>query len=205
MHLPLFASDAEMSGYSALYVWFFAKLMRLRRFFVDTRFIRITLLLLVFPLFVSAAPNLVLKDLNGKARNVSSYIGKGKWTVVVLWAHNCPICNNEIYHMTFFHDAHKDKDATVLGVSVDGWDLRDKAETFVETHALNFPNLIAEPRQDVLSKFGGGRFYGTPTFYIYAPNGDFKAQKTGPLTQEEVESFIKNAKQASRVTTGAGG
>lgn len=201
MHLPVCASDPGTCGNSdRIRVPFWLVVCGVEQnqeIFVNTNLLKITLILLVFPIFVSAAPNLVLKDFNGKAHNVSNYIGKGKWTVVVLWAHDCPVCNSEIYHMTFFHDAHQDKDATVLGVSVDGWSKRDKAETFVETHALNFPNLIAEPRQNVLGKFGGGKFYGTPTFYIYAPNGEFMAQQVGPLTQEALEGFINNAKQAS--------
>lgn len=166
---------------------------------------RIALLLLILPFAASAAPDLVLKDFNGNARNVSDYIGKGKWTVVVVWAHNCPTCNNEIHHMTFFHDAHKDTDATVLGVTVDGWSKRDKAAVFVETHALNFPNLIAEPRQDVMIKFGGGEFYATPTFYIYSPKGKFMARQVGPLSQEDVEGFINSAKQASSKDSGGEG
>ena len=155
-------------------------------------------LLLVIPLVASAAPDVVLKDFEGKDQNVSNYIGKGKWTVVAIWAHNCHVCNNEIHQMSFFHDAHKDKDAVVLGVTVDGWSKREKAQGFVDTHALDFPNLIAEPRQDVLTKFGGGEFYGTPTFYVYSPDGKLAARQIGPITQEDLESFISNAKQANK-------
>ncbi len=162
-------------------------------------------LLLIFPLAVSAAPDLVLKDFNGNDQNISNYIGKGKWTVVAVWAHNCHVCNNEIHHMTFFHDAHKDKDATVLGVTVDGWSKRKKAQVFVDTHALNFPNLIAEPRQDVLARFGGGDFYGTPTFYVYSPEGELLARQIGPITQEDLEKFISSAKQANRKKDGTEG
>lgn len=154
-------------------------------------------LLLIFPLVAGAVPDLVLKDFNGNNRNISDYIGKGKWTVVVVWAHDCSVCNNEIHHMTFFHDAHKDKDAIVLGVTVDGWSKREKAQGFIDTHALNFPNLIAEPRQDVLAKFGGGPFYGTPTFYVYSPKGELLARQIGPITQEDLEKFISNPKQAN--------
>ncbi len=161
--------------------------------------------LLAFPIAVSAAPDLVLKDFSGNEHNVSEYIGKGKWTVVVIWAHNCPACNSEIHHMTFFHDAHKDKDATVLGVTVDGWSQREKAQIFVDTHALNFPNLIAEPRREVMIKFGGGDFYGTPTFYIYSPRGEYLARQEGRLTQEDVEKFINSARQASRKNSDTGG
>jgi peroxiredoxin len=158
----------------------------------------VILLLLWLPLATFAAPDLVLKTVDGEQRNVSEYIGKGKWTVVAIWAHNCHICNEEMPAMTFFHDAHKDKDAIVLGVSIDGWDKRRKAKRFIDTHALNFPNLIAEPRQDVIGKFGGGEFYGTPTFYVYSPEGELLARQIGPISAEDIEKFMKSVNQAKR-------
>jgi peroxiredoxin len=117
------------------------------------------IVLLLVPLAAWAkSPDIVLKDLNGKDRNVSEYIGQGKWVVVAVWAHNCPVCNAEIYQMTFFHDEHYKKDAMVLGVSIDGYANKDKALAFIDRNAINFPNLIAEPDAAVLAKFGGGPF-----------------------------------------------
>lgn len=59
-------------------------------------------LLLIFPLVAGAVPDLVLKDFSGNNRNISDYIGKDKWTVVVVWAHDCSVCNNEIHHNDLF-------------------------------------------------------------------------------------------------------
>jgi len=146
--------------------------------------------LLLLPALGWATPDLVLKDFSGARHNVNEYIGKGKWVVVTVWAHNCPVCNAEIYQMTFFHDEHAKKDAIVLGVTIDGDEKRDKAKAFVDRHSLNFPNLIAEPEQEVLAAFGGGPFIGTPTFYIYSPQGELVAQRIGPTTQEQVEEIM---------------
>jgi peroxiredoxin len=147
--------------------------------------------ILLWPwLAAAAAPDVTLRDMAGTSRNVNEFIGRGKWTVVVFWAHNCPICNREIHETVFFHAAHMKKDASVLGVSVDGWTNRARAQAFVHTHALDFPNLIAEPDQALLARFGGGPFYGTPTFYVYSPDGALQARQVGPVTQEELEGFI---------------
>jgi thiol-disulfide isomerase/thioredoxin len=158
----------------------------------------LSLLLFLFPLLAwSASPSVVLKDLDGKDHNVNEFIGKGKWTVVAVWAHDCVICNQEIHHMTFFHDAHKKKDAIVLGISIDGYANKADARKFIDKHSLNFTNLIGGP--DAIAKFHAGRFIGTPTFYIYSPEGALLTTKVGAMTQEEVESFIKkktNAKKA---------
>jgi peroxiredoxin len=163
------------------------------------------ILLLLTPVAGSTAPDVELKRLDGKSQNVSAYIGKGKWTIVAIWAHDCPICNAEIPAMAFFHDDHKDKDAIVLGVSVDGWANRHKAKQFIQTHALNFTNLIAEPRQEVLGRFGGGTFYGTPTFYVYSPTGELMARQVGPITIEAIEEYIQSIDRAQQEKNGVNG
>jgi peroxiredoxin len=143
------------------------------------------------PVLWAGAPDIVLKDFLGRDRNVNEFIGRGKWVVVAVWAHDCHVCNDEIHHMISFHNAHKDKGAAVLGVTIDGEDMKKKAQIFVDKHKLPFPNLIAEPEQDVLMKFGAGMFVGTPTFYIYNPTGDLVAKEIGPITRTDVENFLK--------------
>ncbi len=147
------------------------------------------LLLLLVPLWASAAgPDITLKGLDGKARNVNEFIGKGKWTVVAIWHSDCPICKRDIHQMAFFHDAHKNKGAIVLGISVDGYANKAKAQGFIDEHSLDFTNLIAEPSQ--IAQFGAGRFIGTPTFYVYTPQGELAAKQVGPTSQEDIEQFI---------------
>jgi peroxiredoxin len=141
------------------------------------------------------SPDIPLKTLDGKTRNVSEFIGHGKWTVVVVWAHDCHICGAEIHEMTDFHQAHQAKDAVVLGVTIDGFDQVKEARQFVEKHKLPFVNLIAEPSQDVLMKFGGGQFVGTPTYYVYNPKGEIVGRNIGPVSRQEVETFMTTPDQ----------
>lgn len=149
------------------------------------------LVLLLFSTAIhAAAPSVELRDLDGKPRNANEFIGHGKWTVVVAWAHDCFLCNHEIKHMTAFHNAHKNKDAIVLGVSIDGMEKIKDAREFVADHKLPFVNLVAEPEQEVMMAFGGGPFIGTPTYYIYDPSGKIVARNVGPTSQQDVEKFI---------------
>lgn len=90
--------------------------------------------------------------------------------------------------MSFFHDAHKNKDAIVLGVSIDGKAGKQKALGFIKDHGLDFTNLLAELPQ--VQKFGGGPLMGTPTFYIYSPKGKLLAYQAGPVTQQQIEQFM---------------
>lgn len=140
---------------------------------------------------LAAAPSIELRDLDGKPRNVSEFIGHGKWTIVVAWAHDCLICNREIDQMASFHNDRKDKDAIVLGVSIDGMAQIEAAREFVADHKLPFANLVAEPEQGVMSQFDGQYFVGTPTHYFYDPKGRLVARKVGPLKRKDLEEFIE--------------
>lgn len=108
--------------------------------------------------------------------------------------------------MVFFHGAHHQKDATVLGISTDGPADRNKAQQFVERHRLNFPNLLAD--RAAIARFGAGRLIGTPTFYIYSPQGSLVTKKLGMMTVEEIErvmnkktsAILKDKERLSRIT-----
>lgn len=139
----------------------------------------------------AAAPDVALKDLNGRERNVNEFIGRGKWVALTVWAHDCHVCAAEIHEMAEFHRAHKDKDAVVLGVSIDGYAKRKQAQAFVERHKLPFTNLIAEPMQAIIVKFGAGELVGTPTTYLYDPKGRLAAMTVGPVSRRDIESYIE--------------
>ena len=138
----------------------------------------------------AAAPDIFLPDLQGRNHHLNEYIGHGKWVVMVFWMHDCKICVREIHHLQAFHVAHVGKDAMVLGISIDGADRAQNARRFVEQHKLTFPNLLTEPDDDALVKFGGGKFMGTPTQYFYDPAGRLVARKIGPISRADIESFI---------------
>lgn len=140
----------------------------------------------------AGAPSIPLHDLDGRERNVNEFIGHAKWTIVVAWAHDCHFCDRGIDEMALFHAAHHDKDAIVLGVTLDGAEQLREARAFVKRHKLPFVNLITEPSQEVMMKFGAGKFVGTPTYYIYDPMGEIVGQNIGPLTRAEVEEFISS-------------
>ncbi len=153
----------------------------------------LSFLIILLPVTVHAmAPDLSLKDLNGSERPLSQYIGQGKWTVLVIWAEDCEVCNAEIETYDFFHEERKDKDAQILGVSVDGWDKIKLARDFVKRHNLSFPNLLIEPDMNEILKLGGGNFVGTPTIYIYTPDGEIVASQAGAVPINIIEDFIKS-------------
>lgn len=141
----------------------------------------------------SAPPEETLYDFDGRPHALEEYPGKGKWLVVTVWASDCAVCEKEIPEMVAFHNAHRDKDATVLGISVDGPGRKDEARAFIQRHKISFPNLLDGGRAFkaiYLRETGRPWFGGTPMNLIYGPSGEFVARHIGPLTQADIEAFI---------------
>lgn len=154
---------------------------------------------LAFASAVSAdAPELELKDLSGAQHRIAEYIGRGRWTIVTAWSARCPICRREIYHMTFLHEEHKDRDIDVLGLCVDGYARHAEAQAFADEQSLNFPSLMVD-RGDVV-RLVGKPLRGTPTYYFFAPDGRLRATHVGAMTQREAEATIAALKRRSGST-----
>lgn len=171
--------------------------MRLPRLFV------VLCSLLAAPVF-PASPDVPLSDFEGRVHNIATHLGQGQWVVVVAWAHDCHVCEAEMAEMARFHRDHAGKDARVVGISIDGFELRDQARAFVERHRLPFPNFLVEPDQEVMMRFGGGPFYGTPTHYLYDPAGRLVAMSTGAITAQELRSYIDSKKTTGSNAAPAG-
>lgn len=135
----------------------------------------------------------VFKSMDGQDTRMSEYVGKGKWTLVMLWATDCHICSQEAPTISAFHDAHKDRDATVLGLSMDGYEKKAAVQQFVDRHSTTFPNLIGEMTEVALAYESQTqlRLRGTPTFLLYNPDGKLVGQNVGPMRIAALESFIE--------------
>ena len=160
-------------------------------------FVRIfTLFSLLSLLVLSSQVSAEIKgfqDFKGKSQKIENYLGKGKWTIVMIWRSDCHVCNHEAHAYVDFHMIHSDTDATVLGISSDGENRKKEAEKFIAKHTVDFPNLIAEPETvaSFYQEMTGQFFAGTPTFLIYSPTGELKAAEAGAVPTALIEDFMK--------------
>ncbi len=136
---------------------------------------------------------------SGNETAISQYAGNGKWLVVMIWASDCTVCNNEAHNYVEFHKQHKDKDAQILGLSMDGSEKNKDALDFLQRHKLNFPNLIGEP-MDIASMYQertGGNWIGTPSFMVFNPKGELVGAQAGAVPVSIIESFIERESAAA--------
>lgn len=137
-------------------------------------------------------------DRKGQAGTIEQYTGKGKWLVVMIWASDCHVCDQEAQSYLEFHKRHRNSDASVLGISMDGKEKQKAALAFMDRHQLTFPNLIGEPETvaQMYMERTGMRWIGTPTFLVYAPDGKLLAQQAGAAPASLIEDFIKSNQAA---------
>ncbi|MEJ2619476.1 MAG: TlpA disulfide reductase family protein [Candidatus Thiodiazotropha sp.] len=128
--------------------------------------------------------NFELPGLDGKNYRLSDY--RGKWVLVNYWATWCPPCREELPELEVFHNNHKDKDAVVLGVAMERID-PNRLKNFVDEQFLSYPILLTKPA----ARTELGRVPGLPTSFLVNPNGELVARQVGPVTLQDLETFIK--------------
>lgn len=140
----------------------------------------------------TAQPFSTLSGLPGETSSVAALLQPDKWTVVVIWAADCHVCNQEASTYSDFHLMHEDVDAQVLGLSIDGGKAVDDAKAFVEKHQVSFPNLIGDV--NAVARFlyaeSGQQFRATPTIMLYNPAKQLRAVQAGAVPPELIEKFM---------------
>ena len=156
----------------------------------------IGLLFITVPVMASSE---TLRDFDGTPQKLSNYTGKGKWLVVMIWASDCHICNVEVHNYVDFQTFHADQNATVLGISMDGAAKKTDAVAFIKRHEVNFPNLIGEPAAvaALYTRLTDRPWVGTPSFLIYSPEGELKAQQVGAVPPHIIEAYIQRHEPGS--------
>lgn len=150
------------------------------------------LLILASPGFGAEAPLLDTRTLTGEKQDLDKYVGKGKWTLVMFWATDCHICKQQKPEISRFHNEHKNLDAQVVGVAIDGMANKAAIQAYVYEHSPSFPTLVAELPVLAMNYYAvtEENFRGTPTYWLFSPKGELLGNNPGPLRVEAIEAFM---------------
>jgi peroxiredoxin len=120
------------------------------------------------------------------AQTVSPSQFRGKTLVLNFWATWCPPCVEEMPSLVQLQHKLKDKNVTVLGVSVDADDAAYKR--FIQDHGIDFPT-IRDGDHKSTDLYGTFKF---PETYIIDKNGIVRRKFIGAVdwTSPEVIDFL---------------
>ncbi len=135
-----------------------------------------------------------VQSLDGRHAGLGEFLNKDKWTLVMIWTTYCEACRKQYPLISAFHTKHKDRDATVLGVSLDGYDQQAKIKTYQAAHTQNFPSVMADA-DEFIAKYQrttGEPFTGTPSYLLFDAKGGLRAYIDGLVSIADIEGYINH-------------
>jgi peroxiredoxin len=130
------------------------------------------------------AADFSLEDMQGKTHRLSDY--RGKWVLVNFWATWCLPCLNEIPELISLHNAHQDKDLSVIGIAMDSGS-SGKVADFAQAHGISYPVVMGNRK--ITAQIGAVEVL--PVSYLYNPKGEQVSYQAGEVTRASVEAYIK--------------
>jgi len=136
------------------------------------------------PLVGSPAPEIALKDLQGRDIKLSDL--RGKVVLVNFWATWCKPCKEEMPAMQASYDKLRDKGFVVLAVN----ELEDTARVaeHIRTHGHTF-EVVMDHNNQVANMYG---VVGLPASFLIDPQGIVRERISGSLlTESRIEEMVK--------------
>ncbi len=151
----------------------------------------ITTFILSLSLFFISGTASAFTNINTGAKdNITSHIGKNKWTIMEVWTSDCPSCRAHMPEMVKFDG--KLKNARIVGVSLDGQRGKEDAQDFIDEFDIKFPTILSNAiEMNVwMQQNLGEPLVGTPTFILFDPEGKLVAAQPGIVATASLEKFI---------------
>ena len=128
-----------------------------------------------------AIPPFQLPDLNNEMRNQDDWLGK----VVVLnfWAVWCPPCRTEMPEFIELQQEYGEEGLQFVGIAID---TRETVEKFTRQIGVNYPILIGDSNDMLISKKLGNRFEGLPFTAIFDREGKLIHFQIGQISKKRI-------------------
>jgi len=147
------------------------------------------------------APNFELPVLSGGFDGLDRY--RGRVLFVNFWATWCTPCREEAPALQVLYERLRDEGFTVLAISIDDRDARDRVKAFADDLELDFPILL-DPAQDVYRAY---QAYGVPETFVVDHRGKVVERFVGPKAWSDAryERAIRSLLAIARPSIPAGG
>ncbi len=142
------------------------------------------------------APDLKIKDIDGRELSLQAY--KGKVVLLNFWATWCGPCRSEIPSLIQIQEAYKDH-LQIIGIDVDDDDA-DRLRAFVKAKGINYP--VAMASAPVRIAYGG--IGALPTLFVINQDGKMVQKHVGlfdPRLYEIEASALLGMSVPARVET----
>ena len=150
-------------------------------------------------LFAADLPNPELMGSDAKKHHLKDFLGKGKWTAVIVWGPKCPACIEEMPDIQGLYDDRERTNINVLGLVVDfptfSYAKIKQVQQFEEDYFITFPNLLIS--SSLFYELGLGRLQGTPTIILVDPKGKVSAMQLGGVPRGVMENHV--ARQEEKI------
>jgi peroxiredoxin len=133
------------------------------------------------------APDLTMKDVNDKPVSISNF--KGKYLLVDFWASWCRPCRAENPNVVAAYNKFKDKNFTILGVSLD--QNKDSWLQAIKNDGLDWTHMsdLKYWESEAVSTY---KFQGIPYNILIDPSGKVIAESLrGPALEQKLEEVLK--------------
>ena len=141
---------------------------------------------------VGPASAFELQTLDGTRTRIDDHTGDGRWTLVMLWTTDCIPCEAQKPMIEAFHRDHRDVDARVVGVALDGMGMIDEIRAINARHESSYPVLVAfdDVFAEQFEALTGKPFRATPTYLLYDRRGGFAGANVGPVAREALDRAV---------------
>jgi cytochrome c biogenesis protein CcmG/thiol:disulfide interchange protein DsbE len=133
----------------------------------------------------------------GTALDLSTLVGRGKWTIINFWSTTCVVCRVEAPELErFWREDVSNPAGQIQFVSVN---IRDEIKDILDyqtNFSLSFP-VVADVSGKISLDYG---VYGTPETFFVDPNGLVRHRVAGEVDRNTILGFVDWLKNNPSIT-----
>lgn len=142
----------------------------------------------------ATAPDFAVTDLFDKEFRLKDSVAKGP-TLLFFWSFFCGPCREEIPMINEMAKEFGDKGVTVVGVNLDGRDMKKAVDKFYAAEKLQFRIVFDELVGDAFAVADPYGVAGTPALFLIDKSGTISFSVVGAVSHDQLKKEIEKAIQ----------